>query len=146
MKIIFAVLAFMCLSSSLVVGINSPLPAQTVVVYNLFGDAPIRDEVKESANRLLVISEPSYCQPCRDLEPHLAQLKKEGYDVHVYTAAEWKKAKPKPSNLPKKVKSGKYGVPTVMYVDAHGTKNKVIRHHNGGKNKTAAYIKKYLTK
>jgi thiol-disulfide isomerase/thioredoxin len=108
-------------------------------LYNLF--KPVK--VVEKANRLLVITEPSWCRPCRELDPHLKQLKKEGYDVYEYTLAQWKKAKPKPANLPKGVSAS---VPTVLYVVANDKENKVVRSHNGGKEVTAEYIKRYLTK
>lgn len=108
-------------------------------IYNLFG--PKKEEPK--ANRLLVITEPSWCAPCRQLDPHLKQLKKEGYQVYEYTLAQWKRAKPKPANLPENVSAS---VPTVLYVVANEKENKVIRHHKGGKEVTAEYIKRYLTK
>jgi thiol-disulfide isomerase/thioredoxin len=108
-------------------------------VYNLFG--PKKEANK--ANRLLVITEPSWCRPCRELDPHLKQLKKEGYSVYEYTLAQWKKAKPKPTNLPEGISDS---VPTVLYVVANDRENKVVRSHNGGKEVTAEYIKRYLTK
>jgi len=111
--------------------------------YNLFGNSAKPATTK--ANRLLVISEPSWCPPCRNLEPHLKQLKKEGYDVNTYTVAQWKKAKPKPSNLPEALK-GRYGVPFVMYVKTNKKENKVVHNHGGGDTVTAAYIKRRLTK
>jgi thiol-disulfide isomerase/thioredoxin len=152
MKRLYALLAALCFSTSLVVGITSTSLSQEIrvtespLIYNLFSN--IVKEVKAAksnkADRLLVISEPSWCPPCRNLEPHLAQLKKEGYDVYTYTMAEWKKAKPKPGNLPQKVKDGKNGVPVVMYVVTNG--NKVVRDHQGGPTVTANYIKRHLTK
>jgi len=142
-------LAALCITAAL---LTAPVVSQEIrvtespLIYNLFSS--IVREVKAAKTnkptRLLVISEPSWCQPCRELDPHLEQLKKEGYDVHVYTLAEWKKAKPKPGDLPKEVKNGKCGVPTVMYVVVNG--NKVVRDHQGGKKVTAKYIKRHLTK
>lgn len=109
------------------------MPGLIEFIYDLFGS--------KKANRLLVITEPSLCVPCQILDPHIKQLKKEGYDVHEYTLAQWKKAKPKPTNLPKDIISG---VPTVLYVVVDGKTNEVVYHHKGGV--TAKHIKQYLTK
>lgn len=110
------------------------------VFYGLFGR-----EIQKG-NRMLVVTEPSWCPPCRALDPHLKQLKKEGYDVHEYTLEEWDKAEPKPSNLPPGLDKEKFSIPVVMYVVAKDKTNKVVRFHNGGPKVTAEYMKQYLTK
>lgn len=123
MKLLVALLLALCLLSS---------AKAAPILYNLF-------QVK--GNRLIVIMEPTWCSWCKMLDPHLKVLKDEGYDIHEFTRDEWKKAKPKPTGLP-----DKFDVPTILYVLADNKGNKVIRKHNGGKEITADYIKRYLTK
>lgn len=43
------------------------------------------------ASSLIVVSEPSWCKPCLQLEPILHQLQKDGYDVQIETAAKYTK-------------------------------------------------------
>lgn len=132
MKRIYGYLTVVSFSLSLIVGITLPAKAEQAPVviqlfYRLF-----------KADQLLVITEPS-CHWCRELHPHLEQLKKEGYNVRTYTKRQWNRAK-KPSGLPKSLSTGQYGVPVVLYAQA----NEVIRSHYGGKD--ANYIKRYLAK
>lgn len=127
----------------------SPLAAEGIV-YRLFATSKAvveKEEIKVKANRLLIVTEPSWCIPCRQLEPHLQQLKKEGYDVHTYTLAQWNKANPKPTDLPKvDEETGRFLVPTVMYVVVGEKINKVVKSHKGGKKVTADFIKQFLIK
>jgi thiol-disulfide isomerase/thioredoxin len=114
------------------------------VIYNLFAS-----QKEEKANRLLVITEPGWCAPCRKLDPVLKQLKKEGYDVYEYTQGQWYKAKPKPAGVPKIVQSEgqRPRVPTLLFVKADAKTNKVVRWKRGWSNKDDEQsIKRYLTK
>lgn len=58
------------------------------------------------ADKLVVVSEPSWCAPCRQLEPVLRALQKEGYSVEVETIAEYRKR-------PEAVQIS--GVPTLVF-------------------------------
>jgi len=102
-------------------------------------------------NRLLVITEVEWCQPCRQLEPVLKELKKQGYDIHEYTQAQWVKAKGKPEGIPQTVidEKNRIRVPTLFFVEVDEKTNK-IKHWKRGwspiMGDNAAYIKRHLTK
>ncbi len=151
MKRIYAYLTAFSFSLSLIAGVAIPARAeQTPVVIQFF--YRLFNTNVEKANQLLVITE-DWCRPCRELHPHLKQLKKEGYNVHTYTKSEWSKAKGKPSGLPEVLlpdNRGRthYSIPVVLYVQARTVNGdweyEVVRSHYGGKD--VEYIKRYLTK
>ena len=140
MKTIYAYLTAAAFVISLLAGVNSPAKIPQQVSYQLFDT---------SANRLLVISE-DWCFNCKKMAPDLAELKKQGYDVHKYTKMKWKRAKGKPINLPELFKPDpetgktKYSVPVILFVRADKETNKVVHWTQGGKD--LAYLKRYLTK
>lgn len=145
MKKLFAFLTVICLSTSFLTGLMTP--AHAGIKYNIFNftdEEEVEPVVVKKANRLLVISE-KWCYWCRILDPHIQQLKDEGYEVHTFTMKAWKKAKPKPDNLPKKL-SGNFGIPVILFVRADVGVNVVIKDDVGGEDKTADYLKKYLDK
>ncbi len=115
-----------------IVQVQAPLNYE-LAEYELFKDV--------KANRLIVITEPSWCAPCKRLEPHLEELRKKGFEVYTFTTKEWNKAKPKPTNLPQPK-----SVPTVMYVLARNKTNRVIKYHGGGNKITAEYMSQFLIK
>jgi thiol-disulfide isomerase/thioredoxin len=66
---------------------------------NLDGSTLPDEEIK--ADRLIVVSDKSYCIPCRVLEPTLTKLKDEGYRITIV----------KPENAPFPVST----IPTIIY-------------------------------
>lgn len=140
MKTIYAYLAAAAFVISLLVGVSSPAKIPEQVSYELF---------EKQGNRLLVISE-DWCQNCRKMSPDLAELKKQGYNVHKYTKMKWHLAKGKPEKLPELFKPDpktgevKYSVPVVLFVKADKEKNEVVHWAQGSKDLT--YLKRYLTK
>lgn len=49
----------------------------------------------QTASYLIVVSEPSWCDPCRKLEPKLLSLQKAGYDITIENRLEYRKRKDK---------------------------------------------------
>ena len=89
-----------------------PMWGEAVVDYHLFPKKVVKHQ--EGATRLLIITEPDWCAPCRRLEPVVADLKKQGYDVHTYSQLQWSRATGKPNNMP--TLSQPPAVPTLLFV------------------------------
>ena len=114
--------------------------------YNLF-KVEEKPEKEVKANRLLVITEPTWCPPCRRLDPVLKKLKAEGYDVYEYTQKQWNSAKPKPAGVPNELSRQKPPVPSLMFVQVDSKTNKVVKWDTGwSRTATEEDIKRYLTK
>ena len=114
-----------------------------VISYYLFPKKEV--EAQEGATRLLVISEPDWCGPCRQLEPILQKLKKQGYDIHIYSQQRWLRATGKPNNLPEQIANARsprdLPVPTLLFVDPMN-ENAVLHWATGVR--TEKYITEHL--
>lgn len=114
-----------------------------VISYYLFPKKEV--DHQEGATRLLVITEPGWCAPCRQLEPILRKLKAEGYDIHWYSQEAWLRAKNKPHNLPDQIANATrrrdLPVPTLLFVDPMN-ENSVLHWATGYRD--AKYITTHL--
>lgn len=69
----------------------------------IFGQAAKdpNEATKTLATELVVVTEPTWCNPCRQLEPELEKLGKNGYKVRQVSMNEWRKEHPNSRSIRK---------------------------------------------
>lgn len=81
--------------------------------------------IETLAAELVVVTEPSWCSPCRQIEPNLKKLKEAGYRVREIDMAEWRKEHPKSRFIRKAQEKPNdeslFGVPTLFFFSEKGT-------------------------
>jgi len=93
-----------------------------------------QEQKEEKASTLLVVSNATWCAPCKKLHPILEKLQEQGYDVTIVTPKKYAKR-----HKSKKVPIDK--LPTLLF---ENDKGKIILKAVGFK--TESYIKKRLKK